>query len=518
MSQEPSRSLPDRPDLEQQKKQARELLDAFHTADPTARSRVRLHLPDKAEITLADAQFVLAREYGFESWTKLKTHIEAACEVPPRVQFQQAVERGDVATTRRVLERHAEARAAVNEPLFSFGSTALMHAASAEDLALLDVLLEHGADVNRRSDWWAGGFHVLHGARRSVADYLIERGAVPDACAAAHLDRLDLLRQMLEEDPGRVHERGGDGQTPLHFATSRAGVDLLLAYGADVNARDVDHRSTPAQWMLDRRRGAGRYALAEYLVARGAEVDIFLAAALGLTARLRSLLTADPGLLDLRTTQGEYGEKPPSSFHIYMWTIGANLSPLQVAAQFEQDAAVNVMHEFASPRQRFLSACAESRADEARAILRERPQLVAQLTPQEQRILPDAAWNNDVTAVELMLELGFDPFTPGQDSGTVLHCSAWEGNVACVQVVLRHPTTRELVRHRETTHGGTPLDWCCHGAEHCRNPRGDYPKVARLLLEAGAEPGPNVEEAPVAVRRAIKAWRPAAPRSRAPRN
>ncbi len=41
-----------------------------------ASARVRAVLPDKPRITLADAQFVLAREYGFANWSTLKRHIE----------------------------------------------------------------------------------------------------------------------------------------------------------------------------------------------------------------------------------------------------------------------------------------------------------------------------------------------------------------------------------------------------------------------------------------------------------
>ena len=127
---------------------------------------------------------------------------------------------------------------------------------------------------------------------------------------------------MIAADPQRVHERGGDGQTPLHFASSRAVIDLLLASGADIDARDVDHCSTAAEWMLERARGAGRYELARYLVERGAHADIFLAAALGLTDRVRAMLASNPELLELRTGQGSYAEQPPSSSHIYTWTIG----------------------------------------------------------------------------------------------------------------------------------------------------------------------------------------------------
>ena len=72
MSAIPSFS-PQRLSLEQQKKRAKELLDAFRSGDLAARSRIRAVLPDKARITLADAQFVLARENGFHSWAALKS-------------------------------------------------------------------------------------------------------------------------------------------------------------------------------------------------------------------------------------------------------------------------------------------------------------------------------------------------------------------------------------------------------------------------------------------------------------
>lgn len=506
---EPNRSLPPNPSFEQQKKLAKELLKAFRAGDAGARERLRRHLPDKKRITLADAQFVLAREYGFESWAKLKAHLRTVgagvVEKSVREAFRRAFDARDAAAVRELLRRHPAARAAIDAPLFPFDSPALVHVAGQGDLALVDVLLEAGADPNRRSDWWAGGFHALHSATGAVADRLIEAGAVPDACAAANLDRPELLRRILDAEPSRVHERGGDGQTPLHFARSRGVVDLLLERGADPEARDVDHRSTPAQWMLERRRGAGRYDLAAYLVERGASADIFLAAALGLTTRLRTLLVSDPSLLERRTGQGEYGERPPGSFHIYTWTIGQHLSPLQVAAQFERDDALEALRAFASPKDRFLAACVGGDAAEARRLLRERPGLIGESTADELRALPDAGWAGNAAAVGLMLELGFDPATPGQDGGTVLHCAAWQGAVACVEAALRHPGARALIERRDAVHGSTPLGWCCHGACYGRNPEGDYPAVARLLLHAGARPGPNLDDAPADVLAVIRA-------------
>jgi hypothetical protein len=65
-----------------------------------------------------------------------------------------------------------------------------------------------------------------------------------------------------------------------------------------------------------------------------------------------------------------------------------------------------------------------------------------------------------------------------------------------------------LIERRDPVHGSTPLGWCCHGARHCRNPSGDYPAVARLLLEADAQPGPNLNDAPADVLAAIRGHAP----------
>jgi hypothetical protein len=56
-----SRNLPDRPNLEFLKKEAKALLDSMQHTDPAAQ--------------LADAQHALARDYGFASWPKLKAHV-----------------------------------------------------------------------------------------------------------------------------------------------------------------------------------------------------------------------------------------------------------------------------------------------------------------------------------------------------------------------------------------------------------------------------------------------------------
>jgi ankyrin repeat protein len=80
----PDRILPDRPNLEQYKKQAKELHRAAVAGEPAALARLRKHHPRLRDldvdrphaITLADAQLVLAREHGYEAWPAFATHIE----------------------------------------------------------------------------------------------------------------------------------------------------------------------------------------------------------------------------------------------------------------------------------------------------------------------------------------------------------------------------------------------------------------------------------------------------------
>ncbi|MCY2967261.1 MAG: ankyrin repeat domain-containing protein [Planctomycetota bacterium] len=160
--------------------------------------------------------------------------------VPQLAPFSAAVRQGDAAHTRKLLAENPVLRRHVNRPLFSFGSRAIN--AARDHIDVVDVLLEYGADINLKSDWWAGGYTVLDDVNPQLADALIRRGAEVDINAAAHLGRLERVRQLLDEDADRVHQRGGDGRLPLHVASTPEIVDLLLDRGAEIDARCVDQR------------------------------------------------------------------------------------------------------------------------------------------------------------------------------------------------------------------------------------------------------------------------------------
>lgn len=81
-----AKTLPLRPNLEQLKKQAKDLQKEYKSGDANAYERIRLHLPRLAEksdeemlnerFVLQDAQHVIARLYGFSSWDMLSSAVK----------------------------------------------------------------------------------------------------------------------------------------------------------------------------------------------------------------------------------------------------------------------------------------------------------------------------------------------------------------------------------------------------------------------------------------------------------
>ncbi|MGH9612750.1 MAG: ankyrin repeat domain-containing protein, partial [Bryobacteraceae bacterium] len=113
-----SRDLPKQPNLEHLKKQAKELLRNFQQGDSAAVERLRssVSVAPATQPKLADALHAIAREYGFATWAKLKSRVEAL-GLSPAEALKAAVCNSDVARVREVLERYPELRARIDDPL-----------------------------------------------------------------------------------------------------------------------------------------------------------------------------------------------------------------------------------------------------------------------------------------------------------------------------------------------------------------------------------------------------------------
>jgi hypothetical protein len=490
--------LPAHPNLQEQQTRAKDLLRAIWRGEASALERLRaLHPGPPADdaLTLADAQLVIARGHGFETWAAMKRKIETLT-VTPVQQFVEALHAQDVARVRALLRVHAEVRAAVNAPVSYFDSRPVMRAA--KNLPLLDLLLAHGADINLKSAWWAGGFGILESdVTLEEAAPLIVRGAEVDVFAAAHLGMFDRLRQLVDRDPSLVHARGGDGKTALHDARTVEMASYLVAKGAHVDARCVDHESTPAQYLL---RDAPD--VVRYLVSLGARVDIFMAIALRDRTLVARCLADDPDALDHRIGEGMFrvrhnGKRPSTADEIgtgrgdiYRWVLGPYVSPVDVARRLGYSDIAEDLLAHASAEQRLLAACASADRPAAERLVASEPGILSRVTAQQQRLIADRAYWNDTAAVALMADLGFDTRATGHNDGDALHWAAFLGNVEMVRILLNHDPA---IGVRDASYQGTPLDWCVHGSLFGeKKETGDFAGVLRLLIEAGEAIEPSM--------------------------
>src|SRR5215469_16139458 len=116
-----SRQLPANPNLEHLKKKAKELLSHARQGQSEAVERFRsLRLTGAPK--LADAQHVIARDYGFATWAKLKAHISVLTKaLTPPEQLSAAVRASDARAVARVLQSHLELKDHLNEPMHDYG-------------------------------------------------------------------------------------------------------------------------------------------------------------------------------------------------------------------------------------------------------------------------------------------------------------------------------------------------------------------------------------------------------------
>ena len=489
-------TLPDRPNLEQLKKQAKSLLRAAHAQDAAALARFR-SLPAFAsmpavrteDLALHDAQSVVAREHGFPSWNALRDEVEARTlsfdaavdefirsatagttgraerllALYPRIasaSLPTALVRGDAAAVEQYLADQpglAQTPGGPHgwEPLLYACHTHLHKTGSGSIDGLVAIakrLCALGANPDAEYHWnwhpelprtalWAALCVVQH---LPLAEALLEAGATPTDGVSAHIagggGNIAALELLLRFG---LRPDGVPGGVPplvhmMSWSTDPSGPQWLLEHGADPNLAWGPDGEAPLHVAARR----WDVPMATRLAGHGADLE-----------RRRS---------DGRTPR----------------TLAELNGNHEVAEWLAAQGAVNELSDI----ERFVSACARGDRATAQEMLGRRPGLQAELAPEHHVLLHRPAESGDAGRLETMLSCGFEPDAKDRDKVTPLHRAAMAGHPEAVRVLLRFGAD---VHALDGMFSAPPLVWAVEGRGHAE-PGSDHVAVARELLAAGS--------------------------------
>src|SRR5437660_268761 len=253
----PIRRLPSQPNLDQLRKQAKELLDHYRSGDPGTLAEVKQFewRVDPAMFRLNDAQRVLARAYGFESWPKLKAFVDGANVK----RLADAVKEGDLSQVRVLLNMRPEL---IGIDMSGGDERRALHfAVLRRDVAMVKLLMEAGADARQGvyphrdatsalAIAWDRGYDEIVTVIEEEERRRREENSCPNAtispvqeqiAEAIHCDDTAGAIRLLETDKSLIQACDRHGATPLHIAAqewNRELIEWLLEWRANVRKED----------------------------------------------------------------------------------------------------------------------------------------------------------------------------------------------------------------------------------------------------------------------------------------
>lgn len=442
--------LPEHPDLNQARRQAKTLLRAARGGDAAALARLAAV---SAPLTLAGAQLALAREFGQPSWPGLVREIEARnASIPQDVlQFLRFSVNSQIGAAAAMLhENPALARSGFPAAVV-LGDVVAVEAELRRDRAA-------AARVDPGSGWsalhlaCASRFH-LDPARApgltTVARLLIDAGADIDGLSAGQRCWRPLECAVTSANSGRNNE-------PI--------IRLLLERGAPVRPETLVSALYAAggTWCLE-------------LLANAADTSEVLTAAL-----MSAVAEADLDAVAVLLAAGADPQAPGAD--------GRSARRQALTAGVEATVAL-LGGASTDPVDQLLEAILTGDADRARVVTTIDPGLVQRLGPADLAALVNAAERGNLAAVLVMLELGFPVGTrrdaTDDDGATALHAACWAGSADTVALLLNHGadfTARDARWHSQ------PLEWALVGSGEAPDfaPHPDWVAIVGHLLDAGA--------------------------------
>jgi ankyrin repeat protein len=181
--------------------------------------------------------------------------------------------------------------------------------ASANITAMREAVAHDPESVNRLDE---SGLPPLFTAalyrNQQAIELLLAHGAVVDIFACGYLGRAADADDLLKRNSAFARATTQNGMTALHYA-AMAGhadvVEVLLRNGADVDARD----SSGATALMEASHGGPwkdeiAEVVVDLLLKHHAEFDLVLAAAIGRTDLIRSILDRDGSVIDTEDERG----------------------------------------------------------------------------------------------------------------------------------------------------------------------------------------------------------------------